>query len=371
MRIPFFDLQRQYQSIKAEIDEAIYRVFANSRFIGGAAVANFEKQFAASFGAPYCISTGNGTDALFLILRALNLPPGSEVIVPAWGCIATAEPVSMAGLTIVFCDVDPNHYTLTPETVEQKITSKTKAVIAVHLYGQAAPVNALKRICDQRGIFLIEDCAQAHLTKENTRVAGTVGVASAFSFYPTKNLGAYGDAGCVLTHDAQLAERIRRLANHGALHKDDHSIEGTNSRMDALQAAMLSVKLPHLKQWNKRRMEIAARYTEALAGIADLTLPEIRPDTTHTFHIYCIRTPLRDALSKFLQANGIQTSVHYPLGLPFTPAYLHLLHKSSEFPVTDTLQHEVLSLPVFPELSNEEVTFVCTTIRDFFSRSGQ
>ncbi|MCK6616987.1 MAG: DegT/DnrJ/EryC1/StrS family aminotransferase [Cyclobacteriaceae bacterium] len=371
MRIPFFDLQRQYQSIKTEIDEAINHVFTASRFIGGTPVANFEKQFAEYIGVPHCISTGNGTDALFLILKALDLPPGSEVIVPAWGCIASAEPVALAGLNLVFCDVDPNYYTLTPETVQKKITSKTKAVMAVHLYGQMAPVHALKEICDRHNIFLIEDCAQAHGATENGTMAGTTGVASAFSFYPTKNLGAYGDAGCVLTYDPQLAERIRRLANHGALQKDDHLMEGTNSRMDTLQAAFLSVKLGHLKEWNKRRNQIAWQYTYTLKKVAGLTLPQIRPGTTHTFHIYCLRTRLRDALKKFLDEKGIETAIHYPLGLPSTAAYRNFGHKPTDFPVTHALQHEVLSLPVFPELTTEEVTFVCSTLSDFFNRHSR
>jgi dTDP-4-amino-4,6-dideoxygalactose transaminase len=371
MGIPFIDLQRQYLSIKSEIDEAFHRVFAASRFIGGAAVTEFENQFAARLGMPHGISTGNGTDALFLILKGLDLPATSEVMVPAWGCIATAEAVSLAGLKPVFCEVDPHYYTIDPLRVKEKITSKTKAIIAVHLYGQVAPVTELKRICEQYNLFLIEDCAQAHFSEENGNVAGTVGVASAFSFYPTKNLGAYGDAGCVLTRNTQLAERIRRLGNHGALQKDDHLIEGTNSRMDALQASVLSVKLKHLARWNKRRSEIAAHYHAAFAEIDELTQPASRPGTTHAFHIYCIRTVYRDELKKFLETKGIETSVHYPLGLPFTPAFRHLHHNPSEFPVTSVLQQQALSLPVFPELTNEEVTAVCTTIGDFFNRYGR
>lgn len=371
MRVPFIDLQRQYQSIKSGIDDAILQVFTTSRFIGGPAVTHFENQFAASIGMPYCISTGNGTDALFLILKALDLPAGSEVIVPAWGCIATAEPVSLAGAKPVFCEVDPNYYTIDPLRVEEKINLKTKAIIAVHLYGQMAPVKELKRICEQYNLFLIEDCAQAHLSEDNGNLAGTFGIASVFSFYPTKNLGAYGDAGCVLTRNAQLAERIRRLSNHGALQKDDHLMEGTNSRMDALQASMLSVKLNHLARWNQRRSEIAAHYHNALAEIDELILPATRPGTIHTFHIYCIRTPKRDTLRTFLASKGIETSVHYPLGLPFTAAYRHLQHKPPEFPVTSVLQQEVLSLPVFPELTNEEVTAVCATIGDFFNQHGR
>ncbi|MFN3839521.1 MAG: DegT/DnrJ/EryC1/StrS family aminotransferase [Cyclobacteriaceae bacterium] len=368
MRIPFFDLQRQYQSIKPEVEEAINTVFTHAQFIGGPMVRGFEKSFADQMGSPHCISTGNGTDALFLILKALDLPPGSEVIVPAWGCIASAEPVTLAGHQVVFCDVDPKFYTLDVLAAERKITKHTKAIIAVHLYGQAAPVTQLKALCERHNLYLIEDCAQAHLTAENGGRVGNFGIASAFSFYPTKNLGAYGDAGCVITSQAHLAERVRRLANHGALQKDDHALAGTNSRMDALQAAFLIVKLRHLNSWTNRRAEIASQYARTLSGIDELTVPAIRPETNHSFHIYAIRTSRRDALRKHLAENGIETAIHYPYGLPFTPAYQHSKRSETDYPVTTLLQRETLSLPVFPELSSEEVTFICSVIRDFFSR---
>ena len=212
------------------------------------------------FDVPHCISTGNGTDSLFIILKALGIQAGDEVITPAFGCMPSAEVISLAGAKPVFCDVDPEFYTLDPEKLLEKINAKTKAVIAVHLYGQAAPLQALKKICDDKKTFLIEDCAQAHLTQENNHIAGTVGIASAFSFYPTKNLGAFGDAGCILTRDLHLAEKMRRLRNHGALVKDDHELEGTNSRLDTLQAAILSVKLKYLTQWNTARVALAQHY---------------------------------------------------------------------------------------------------------------
>lgn len=364
--ISFVDLRLQYESIRREIDQAVEEVFTKGQFIGGEAVKKFEHEFAALFGLDHCIGTGNGTDSLYLILKALGIGPGDEVITPAFSCIPSAECITLTGGTVVFAEVDEKHYTLNPADVEQKITPKTKAVIAVHLYGQAAAVNQLKAICDKHKIFLIEDCAQAHLTKENNQLAGTFGIASAFSFYPTKNLGAYGDAGCVLTHDAQLAEKIRRLANHGAIKKDDHQMEGTNSRLDTLQAAMLSAKLKHLQTWNARRAEIAALYSSLLEDVSALATPLVRKNTAHTFHIYAIQTAERDALKKYLAEKGIETIVHYPEALPFTQAYRSKDHKLTEFPISAQLQHKLLSLPVHPGLTHEQVTFIARNIRDYF-----
>ena len=364
--IPFVDLRLQYESIQQEIDQAVKEVFTNAQFIGGEPVEKFENDFAALFGVNHCIGTGNGTDSLYLILKALGVGLGDEVITPAFSCMPSAECITLTGGTVVFAEVDEKHYTLNPADVERKITPKTKAVIAVHLYGQAAAVTQLKEICDKHKIFLVEDCAQAHLTKENNHLAGTVGIASAFSFYPTKNLGAYGDAGCVLTQDAQLAEKIRRLANHGALKKDDHRIEGTNSRLDTLQAAILSVKLRHLQKWNARRIEIAALYSSLLQDVSALAIPLVRKNTTHTFHLYVIQTVKRDALKKYLAEKGIETIVHYPEALPFTQAYKSKDHKLIEFPVSAQLQHKSLSLPVHPGLTHEQVTFIARNIHDYF-----
>lgn len=368
--IPFVDLRLQYESIQQEIDQAVKDVFTNAQFIGGETVKKFEHEFAALFGMNHCIGTGNGTDSLFLILKALGIGPGDEVITPAFSCMPSAECITLAGGTVIFAEVDEHYYTINPADVELKITPNTKAVIAVHLYGQAAAINQLKEICDKHKIFLIEDCAQAHLSKENNKLAGTVGIASAFSFYPTKNLGAYGDAGCVFTQDDQLAEKIRRLANHGAIKKDDHQIEGTNSRLDTLQAAILSVKLKHLQQWNSRRIEIAALYSSLLKDIPDLTTPLVRENTVHTFHIYAIHvsTRGRDALKEHLEKKGIETMVHYPTALPFTQAYWNKDHKLIEFPITTFLQHKLLSLPVHPGLTDEQVTSIAGHIRDYFFR---
>lgn len=368
MQIPFVNLRLQYESIQNEIDEAVEGVFAKSQFIGGEFVKQFENEFSQICGALNCIGTGNGTDSLFIILKALGVGQGDEVITPAFSCIASAEVISFTGATVVFADIDPNFYTIDPEEVKKKITPKTKAVIAVHLYGQAAPVTELKKICDEHSLFLVEDCAQAHLTEENSKIVGTHGIASAFSFYPTKNLGAFGDGGCILTQDDLLTEKMRRLANHGALQKNDHEFEGTNSRLDSVQAAILSVKLKHLQKWNARRIQIANQYTSLLNNIPSVITPAVRKGTIHTFHIYAIRCKQRNALKEFLDSQRIDTMIHYPKGMPYTKAYQHIEHTFHDFPVTAQIQEEILSLPVFPELTDREVSYIASTILNFFSR---
>lgn len=368
MNIPFVNLRLQYESIQQEVDKAITDVFAQSQFIGGDAVKNFETAFAKLHEVKHCIGTGNGTDSLYIILKALGITSGDEVITPAFSCIASAEVITLTGAKPVFADINSSYYTIDPANVERKITPKTKAIIAVHLYGQAAPVSRLKEICTKHNLFLIEDCAQAHLTRENEKPTGTLGIASAFSFYPTKNLGAYGDAGCILTNDSTLADKMRRLSNHGALQKDDHEFEGTNSRLDSLQAAVLSVKLRHLQKWNEQKIQIANQYTSLLKSCAGIIVPAVRNNTTHTFHIYSIRCVKRNSLKTFLEEKGIKSMIHYPKGLPFTKAYEYLNHKPNDFLVTSQLQEEQLSLPIFPELQKDEVNYIAESILSFFAR---
>lgn len=364
--VPFVDLRLQYESIQSEIDQAVKEVFTQAQFIGGEAVKKFEQEFSSILGVKHCIGTGNGTDSLFLILKALGIGPGDEVITPAFSCMPSAECISLTGATVVFADVDDRYYTLDPADVERKITSKTKAIITVHLYGQAAALKEMKELCDSRKIYLVEDCAQAHLTKENGKFAGTVGIASAFSFYPTKNLGAYGDAGCVITQHSNLAEKIRRLTNHGGIEKDEHTIEGTNSRLDTLQAAILSVKLKHLPRWNQQREEIAQLYNSLLKDELNIIPPAVRKGSVHTFHLYAIRTKHRDSLKLHLAERGIETLIHYPKGLPYTHAYRYKNHTLNDFPVTASLQNEVLSLPVYPGLSTVQATFIAENIKNYF-----
>ncbi|GIV36507.1 MAG: glutamine--scyllo-inositol aminotransferase [Cyclobacteriaceae bacterium] len=367
MQIPFFDLTRQLQNYN-ELYAAIQQVMQSGQFAGGEWVREFEKNFAAKLRLPFCIGTANGTDALYLIFKALQLPAGTEVVTPAWSCMPTAETISMAGYKPVFCDIDPEYMVLTAETVAQKITSRTRAVLAVHLYGQAAPVADLRQFCEAHNLYLIEDCAQAHLTLEKGKPVGTFGMAAAFSFYPTKNLGALGDAGCVVTANEQLAQRIRTLANHGSPPPEQYNYqtEGLNSRLDALQAAVLNTKLKRLDEFNNRRTHIALLYNKLLKDVADIKLPSARPEVQHTWHIYPIRTRYRDELKNHLQQNGIETRIHYPVALPLSQAYRHCSFSEYDFPVAACLAREVLSLPVFPELTEEEAEYVAGKVIGYF-----
>ncbi|NJM26244.1 MAG: DegT/DnrJ/EryC1/StrS family aminotransferase [Bacteroidia bacterium] len=336
-------------------------------FVRGRKVGEFSEAFSKVLGIADCIPTGNCTDALFAILKCLGIKQGDEVITPAFSWISSAETVSLCNAVPVFADVDPHMYVLDVADVEKKITARTRAVIAVHLFGQAAPVAALRKVCDKHNLLLIEDCAQAHLTSVGNRYAGTFGDAAAFSFYPTKNLGAYGDAGCIVTNNEALAEKMRRYCNHGALQKDDHIMEGMNSRMDTLQAAVLLAKLPHLQDWNRQRIENAQHYCSLLADIPFLKLPVVSADTIHTFHIFAIRAQRRDQLQTYLTGQGVETIIHYPAALPNLPAYSYMRHQPGDFPVASSLQDELLSLPIYPGLTLADIEFVCQTIRTFYA----
>jgi len=366
--VPFVDLKLQYLSIKAELDAVLHSTLDDCYFVGGARVNTFESQFAKQLGVKHVIGVGNGTDALYIILKMLGLKQGDEVITPALSWISTSETISQTGATPVFADIDADSYTINPIEVEKKISPRTKAVLAVHLYGNAAHITTLKALCEKHSLHLIEDCAQAHFTNENNRLAGTFGIASAFSFYPTKNLGAYGDAGAIVTNNEALAIHMRRYANHGALKKDDHEMEGVNSRLDTLQAAILSVKLKHILSWTSKRIANAMKYHQLLKNIPEVRLPETRTSTTHTFHLYVIRTDRRNELKAYLDRNGIETSIHYPQALPNLTAYNHLGHKSTDFPVASAYQNQILSLPIYPELTDAQIEYVCNTIQRFFTR---
>jgi dTDP-4-amino-4,6-dideoxygalactose transaminase len=368
VEIPFNDLKAQYASIKNQLDNAFQKTLNAFNFIKGEEVKAFEKEFSSVLKCKHCINTGSGTDALFIILKALGIREGDEVITPSFSWISSAETISLCGAKPVFADVDDQFYTIDIASIEKKLTNKTKAVIVVHLFGQAADVEAISVWCKKNNLWLIEDCAQAHLTTMGEKNAGTFADASAFSFYPTKNLGAFGDAGCIVTGDDQLSIQMRRLASHGALAKDDHLIEGMNSRMDTLQAAILLTKLPYLEIWNQKRLAHANRYKKNLAMVTEVILPEVRPRTTHTFHLFVVRTQNRDALKDYLQQHGIQTIIHYPQSLHNLPAYQYLNHKPEDFPISNTLQREVLSLPIHPELMEEEIDYVCIKIKEFYNK---
>lgn len=367
MHVPFFDQRLQYVSIKKKVDKELTESLLDFNFIGGRHASSFSAAFNKLLGTNHSILTGNCTDSLFIILRTLGIKPDDEIITPAFSCIPSSETISLCYAKPVFVDIDSKTCTIDATKIEEKITSKTKAIIVVHLYGQAAHISEIKSICEKHKLILIEDCAQAHLTQENGKYAGTFGDAGAFSFYPTKNLGAYGDAGCIVTHNDELAEKMRRFANHGALEKDDHLIEGMNSRMDTIQAAVLLAKLPYLKQWNEQRRANAALYNSVLSEIEEIQTPYVRPDTYHTFHIYAIRAKQRNELKKYLLNKGIQTIIHYPKALHNLPAYQYLHHSPEDFPVANQFQEEQLSLPIYPELTEEQIKYVCKCIKTFYA----
>lgn len=367
MKVLFNDLQAHHRSIQSELDSTIADVIARSAFIRGPFVDQFEADYRATMGVRHVVSCANGTDAIYITLRGLNLKPGDEVITTAHSWIATSETITQAGARVVFCDTDNDTFTLNPRLLEAKITPATRAIIVVHLFGQPADMDPILAIAARHGIPVIEDCAQAHMATCRGRLVGTMGLAGTFSFYPGKNLGAMGDAGCLVTNDDQLARFTAMFARHGGLNKGDHEIEGINSRMDGLQAAILSVKLRHLRKWTDARQRIARRYDSLLNGVGDIVTPKVAPDRTHVYHLYVIRTEKRDALREYLKNRQIDTVLNYPTALPFLKAYAYLKHSPEDFPVAFAHQSRILSLPIYPEMPDEATVHVTEAIKDFFA----
>jgi len=363
-KIQFVDLHAQYLTIRQPIDDAIASVIRESAYVRGRHVESFETAYRDLLGMKHCISCANGTDALYISMRALGLKPGDEVITTAHSWISTTETITQAGGRVVFCDTN-EYFLIDPAQIEARITPRTVGIIPVHLYGQAADMDAIQAIAQKHNLWIIEDCAQAHLARYRGRMVGTFGHAATFSFYPGKNLGAYGDAGCIVTNDDRLADWMALFARHGG--KGDHQIEGVNSRLDGLQAAVLNVKMPHLKDWNARRRAVAARYDQLLAGIPTLTCPAVAPDNEHVYHLYVIRTPHRDALRSHLNSLGISTVINYPKALPFYPAYAYLKHQPGDFPIAHRNQSLILSLPIYPEIEDTALEYVSRTIREFLA----
>jgi len=360
MKIPFVDLHAQYLTIKQEIDKAIAQVIAESAYIRGPHVDAFEEAWARALGVKRCVSCANGTDAIYIALRGLGLQPGDEVISSAHSWISTSETITQAGGRVVFCDTDEATFTIDPADIERKITPATVGIIPVHLYGQPADMGAIMAIARRHNLWVIEDCAQAHMAKYNGQVVGTFGKVATFSFYPGKNLGAYGDAGCLVTNDDQLADSMATFARHGG--KGDHVMEGINSRMDGLQAAILNTKLPHLPAWTGRRRRVAALYNELLKDVDDVITPKVGFDRDHVYHLYVIRTENRDALRKHLTQAGISTVLNYPKALPFYPAYAYLGHGPKDFPAAYANQSRILSIPIYPEMIDEMIEYVAGQI---------
>ena len=366
MLVPFVNLKTQYNNLKSEIDSAICSVIEETAFVRGKFVEEFEKDYAEKYGVKHCISCANGTDAIYISLRALGIGLGDEVITVANSWISTSETISQAGAKTVFVDIEPDYFNIDTEKIEEKITQSTKAIIPVHLYGQPAKIDRINEICKKYNLFLVEDCAQAHFAEYKRQKVGAFGIAGTFSFYPGKNLGAYGDAGAIITSSDEFAIKARMFANHGSLQKHKHEIEGINSRMDGIQAAILKVKLGYIDEWNRMRHKHALKYNELLSNIPEITTPKIRENSFHIFHLYVIRTPKRNELANYLKSKGISTGIHYPTALPFLPAYKYLDHKPSDFPVAYKYQNKILSLPMFPELSNEQIGYVVKSIKEFF-----
>jgi dTDP-4-amino-4,6-dideoxygalactose transaminase len=363
MNIPFCELRRQYLSIKEEIDQAVARVLNRGWFILGEEVSSFEEEFAAYCRAAYGVGVGSGTESLHLALLACGVEPGDEVITVPNTAVATVAAIELTGATPVFVDIDPVTYNMDVSRVEEKITPRTKVLLPVHLYGQAADLDPLLSLAEGQGLIVVEDAAQAHGTtyKERRLPQGDVGC---FSFYPTKNLGAYGDGGMVVTDDAQIAERVRLLRQYGWEKRYISSIRGLNSRLDELQAAILRVKLKHLEEWNEIRRRWASLYDELLSGSEVLT-PQESPYGEHIYHLYVVRSQHRDELRQFLAQKGISTMIHYPLPVHLMEAYSDLGYGLGTFPQAEEHCRQVLSLPLYPEITQEEVEMVAQSIKEF------
>ena len=378
MNVPFLDLKAQYRQIKDEVQKEIDDVLEHTAYISGAKVAAFEKKFAEAHTAEYCLGLSSGTDALHIAYWALGIGISSqvakgvlraemdEVIVPVNTYIATAETLTMIGAKPVFVDHEEQSYNIDPRKIEEKITPRTKAIVAVHLYGQPADMDAIVAIAKKHNLILIEDCSQAHLAEYKGRKIGTFGRIGTFSFYPGKNLGAYGEAGAVVTNDRELYETMLRYRQHGAVTKYVHDIEGHNYRMEELQGGVLGVKMKYLSEWTEGRRRVARLYREKLAGVREISLPAETPSAKHVYHLFEIRSTQRDQLMKYLKEHGIDTGLHYPEPLHLQQAYAYRGYKPGDFPIAEKCCKEILSLPMFPEMTADQVAYVAETIKGFY-----
>jgi dTDP-4-amino-4,6-dideoxygalactose transaminase len=361
MHVPIIDLRAQTKSIEGEIRAAIDSVLEDSGFSNGPAVRSFEGEFADYCGVAECAATSSGTSALHLAMLAAGVEPGDEVVSVSMSFIATAWPVLYIGAKAVFVDVDPVSCTIDPEALERAVTDRTKAIVLVHLYGQCADMDRVLEIADARGIPVIEDCAHTPGAEYKGRKAGSMGTLGCFSFYPTKNLSALGEAGAVTTNDPMLAKRVRTIRDHGQTRRYLHEVVGYNYRMDGLQGAVLSVKLRHLDDWNDRRRAIAGQYTERLEGTS-LTLPREVADGKHIYHLYVVRDERRDALAEALEARGVSTSFHYPIPIHLQPAFGEMGYAEGDLPVTEEIARTCVSLPLYPEMTQDQIDHVVESL---------
>lgn len=366
MKVPFQNLHAQYLSIKPAIDHSIAEVLESSAFVRGPFVEKFEEEFKNLIGTDHCISCANGTDAIFLALKALKIKPGDEVIVPAHSWIATSEVVTLAGGKVIFCDTELDSFNIDAMQIESKITNRTVGIIPVHLYGQACNMTALMQIANNNNLWVIEDCAQAILAEHDKQQVGTFGDMATFSFYPGKNLGAMGDAGCIVTNNSSLANYAAMFARHGGLKKGEHIIEGMNSRLDGIQAAILLQKMKHIESWTSARIRIAGLYLDHLDQEIISTPFILDPQKNkHVWHLFVIKSDERDSLKAFLLEHDISTVINYPVALPFLEAYKYQNNSEQTFPNAFANQSRILSLPMFPEMTDDQVKYVCETISNF------
>ncbi len=370
MKVPLADLRKQYLQLKPQIDSAIQQVIDSSQFILGKAVADFEGAFAAMHQVRHCVAAGSGTDALHLALWGLGIGNGDEVITTPFTFIATVEAISLTGATPVFVDIDAKTFNIDPGRLDALLAAskgrKFRAIIPVHLYGQPAAMDEISSLARKQDMVIVEDACQAHAAKYRGVFVGNFGSAACFSFYPGKNLGAYGEAGAVVSNDDDLAGKLRALRDHGQVEKYRHAVSGHNYRMDGLQGAVLGAKLPYLDRWTERRRSIAASYTRELGGVGDLVLPFEMPQAYHVYHLYVVRTKRRSGLQKFLGDRDIATAIAYPIPLHFQEAYRHLGYRKGDFPVSEAAAEECLALPVFAEMTDDQVACVIENVKAFF-----
>jgi dTDP-3-amino-3,4,6-trideoxy-alpha-D-glucose transaminase len=367
--VPFVDLAAQYHSIEKEVDAAIKKVLMQCNFILGTEVEEFEVAFAQFVGVTHGVAVSSGLDALRLSLQALGISEGDEVIIPVNTFIASALAVSAVGAKPILVDCDPNTYNINPELIEPALTGRTRAIMPVHLTGQAADMNAVLDVAKRRQLYVIEDAAQAHGTFYNGRACGSLGTAGGFSFYPGKNLGAYGDGGMVTTNNPELAAKLRRLRHYGQETKYHHHEKGLNARLDTLQAAVLNIKLKNLRNWNEARAKHAQRYRQLLAGVGDIRFQQQASFSSHIYHLFIIETDRRNELQKHLSGAGIHTNIHYPIPIHLQKAYKDLGYKEGDFPRAERAAKRMLSLPMFSELTNAQIERVTESIKEFFEKN--
>lgn len=366
INVPGVDLKANYQSIKSEIDEAVERVITSCAFILGPDVAEFEKEFAEYIGGKHCVGCSNGTDALFLAMDALGIGEGHEVLVQANTYCATVFSISRTGATPVLVDIDPNTLMVDLKKLEAKITPKTKAILPVHLFGLCPNMDKLMEIAKKHKLFVIEDASQAHGCRWNGKTVGTFGDIAGFSLYPGKNLGAYGDAGVIATDSEEHQEKLKMLRHMGQKKKYHHDIKGYNHRLDTLQAAILRVRLRHLEKWNEKRRQVAIKYTEGLKGVGDLVTPTYEEGCTPVWHLYVVQTSKRDELLKHLNDNGVGAQIHYPIPIHEMASYPELAGQADELKVSSEKAKKILSIPIYPDITDEQVQYVIDTVKSFF-----